>query len=142
VDTPFRSTNGRIWKMVLDPDNPKQVDSFGVFIEGDDNAVKTLAEIHQPDNVETTPPGLLVTEDPGSSQQFPRDSQDAAATPARPMFVPFVSEGSGTPQSIAKVDHTADGGPYRRPPCAPEPRHRQLGRMGVERHRRRVGRVR
>ena len=28
LDTPFRSTNGRVWKMVLDPDNPKKVDSL------------------------------------------------------------------------------------------------------------------
>ena len=111
LDTPFRSTNGRIWRMVLNPDNPKKVDSFGVFVEGDDHPVKTLAEIHQPDNVETTPTGLLVTEDPGSSQQFPRDSSDSAATPARLMFVPFVGQGAGTPMTVAKVDHTADGGP-------------------------------
>ena len=32
--------------------------------------VKTPTEIHQPDNIESTPQGLLITEDPGSSQQF------------------------------------------------------------------------
>ena len=71
LDTPFRSTNGRVWKMVLDPSDPTKVTSLTVFVEGDDNPVKTLNEIHQPDNLETTPNGLLVTEDPGSSQQFP-----------------------------------------------------------------------
>ena len=45
--------------------------SLTVFVEGDDNPVKTLTEVHQPDNIETTRKGLLLTEDPGSSQQFP-----------------------------------------------------------------------
>ena len=56
LDTPnFKSTNGRVWKMVLDPNDPTKVTSLTVFVEGDDNPVKTLTEIHQPDNIETTP---------------------------------------------------------------------------------------
>ena len=78
-----KSTNGRIWKMVLDPSDPKHVLSLSILIEGDDSPVKTPGEIHQPDNVETTQNSLLVTEDPGSSQQFPFGSTDAAATTAR-----------------------------------------------------------
>ena len=39
--------------------------SLSILIEGDDNPVKTLAEIHQPDNIESTVNGLLITEDPG-----------------------------------------------------------------------------
>ena len=31
-----RSTNGRVWRMELDPDNPRNVDSLSVFVEGDD----------------------------------------------------------------------------------------------------------
>ena len=77
LDTPnFRSTNGRVWKMVLDPNDPTIVTSLTVFVEGDDNPVKTLNEVHQPDNIETTPNGILLTEDPGSSQQFPVGSTD------------------------------------------------------------------
>jgi hypothetical protein len=34
-----------------------------VFVEGDDNPVKTLNEVHQPDNIETTINGILLTED-------------------------------------------------------------------------------
>ena len=106
-DTPnFRSTNGRVWKMVLDKRDPTKVTSLTVLAEGDDNPVKTLAEVHQPDNLESTPTGLLITEDPGSSQQFPAGSTDANATTARLWFVPF----SGTPDVIAKVDQSADGG--------------------------------
>jgi hypothetical protein len=110
LDTNFRSTNGRVWKMVLDRNDPTKVTSLTVFVEGDDNPVKTLGEIHQPDNLESTKTGLLVTEDPGSSQQFTPDqiaADPANATTARLWFVPF----SGTPEVVAKVDQSADGGP-------------------------------
>jgi hypothetical protein len=107
LDTPFQSTNGRVWKMVLDRKDPKKVNSLTVLVEGDDNPVKTPTEIHQPDNIESTRSGLLITEDPGSSQQFPFDSTDPNATPARLWFVPF----SGTPEVVAKVDQSADEGP-------------------------------
>lgn len=108
LDTPpFRSTNGRVWKMVLDPTDPTIVTSLTVFVEGDDNPVKTLNEIHQPDNLETTQTGILVTEDPGSSQQFPVGSLDPAATTGRLWYVPF----TGVPQVVVKIDQAADSGP-------------------------------
>ena len=34
---PFRSTNGRVWKMVLDTNDPTKVTSLTVFVEGDDS---------------------------------------------------------------------------------------------------------
>jgi hypothetical protein len=102
-----RSTNGRIWKMVFDVNDPSRVTSLSIFVEGDDNPVKTLDEVHQPDNLESTLSGLLITEDPGSSQQFPAGSTDPAATTARLWHVPF----SGLPQVVVKVNQTADGGP-------------------------------
>ena len=101
------STNGRVWKMVLDPRDPKTVTSLSVIVEGDNSPVKTLNEVHQPDNIESTPTGLLITEDPGSSQQFPVGSTDPNATTARLWWVPF----SGDPQVVVKVDQSADGGP-------------------------------
>ena len=100
-----RSTNGRVWKLVIDPNDPTKVVSLSVFVEGDDNPVKTLNEIHQPDNIESTPSGILITEDPGSSQQFPVGSTDPNATTARLWYVPF----SGIPQVVVKVDQSADG---------------------------------
>ena len=103
-----RSTNGRVWRMVLDPDDPTVVDSFSIAVEGDDNPVKTLGEVHQPDNIETTKSGFLLTEDPGSSQQFVAADQGLPnATTARLWYVPF----SGSPQVIVKIDQSADGGP-------------------------------
>ena len=107
-DTPnFKSTNGRVWRMELDPDDPTVVTSLTVMVEGDDNPVQTLAEVHQPDNIESTRNGILLTEDPGSSQQFPVNSTLPNATTARLWHVPF----SGTPAVVAKVDQSADGGP-------------------------------
>ncbi len=107
VSQPGRSTNGRVWRLVLDPSNPKKVTSLSIVVEGDDNEVKTPAEVHQPDNIETTTTGMLVTEDPGSSQQFTPAQQvsDAArATTARLWFVPF----SGAPQIVVRVNHALD----------------------------------
>jgi hypothetical protein len=121
LDTPnFRSTNGRVWKMVLDPNDPTVVTSLTVFVEGDDNPVKTLNEVHQPDNIETTQNGILLTEDPGSSQQFPTGSPDPAATTARLWYVPF----SGSPQVVVNVNQSADGGPT-------DVDGRPLGNMGA-----------
>jgi hypothetical protein len=108
LDTPnFRSTNGRVWRMVLDPSDPRVVMSLTVLVEGDDNPVKTLTEIHQPDNIESTKTGILITEDPGSSQQFPFDSTDPNRTTARLWYVPF----AGSPQVVASVNQSADDGP-------------------------------
>lgn len=103
---PGRSTNGRVWKMVLDPNDPTVVTSLSIFVEGDDNPVKTIGEVHQPDNIESTPSGILLTEDPGSSQQFPVGSTDPNATTARLWYVPF----SGSPEVVVKVDQSADEG--------------------------------
>jgi len=108
LDTPnFRSTNGRVWKMVFDKNDPSTVTSLSVFVEGDDNPVKTPMEIHQPDNLETTPNGLLVTEDPGSSQHFPAD--DPAGTTARLWYAPIANPAAA--QVAAKVDQSEDGRP-------------------------------
>jgi hypothetical protein len=103
-----RSTNGRVWRMVLDPADPTKVTSLSVFVEGDNSPVKTLDEVHQPDNIESTPTGLLLTEDPGSSQQFVLADQGLPnATTGRLWYVPF----SGTPAVVARIDQSADGGP-------------------------------
>jgi hypothetical protein len=66
--------NGRIWKMVLDPDDPTLVTSLTILIEGS-NSVGQAGDIHQPDNVETTERSLLIQEDPSTANQ--------SVTPAR-----------------------------------------------------------
>jgi hypothetical protein len=103
----FTSTNGRIWKLVLDKKDPTKA-KLSILIEGDDNPVKTLGEIHQPDNLETTKDGLFVTEDPGSSQQFPVNSPDPAATTARLWLYGLQTR---TATVVARVNQSADEGP-------------------------------
>jgi hypothetical protein len=106
-----KSTNGRVWKMVLDPADPTTVTAMSVLIEGDDSPVKTIGEIHQPDNIESTVNGLYITEDPGSSQQFnftPEQLADPNRTEARLWQYRLAT---GTTAVIAKVDQSADEGP-------------------------------
>ncbi len=103
-----RSTNGRVWKLVLDPGDPKVVTAMSILIEGDDNPVKTVSEVHQPDNIESTVNGLYLTEDPGSSQQFPVGSTDPAATTARIWRYDLAT---GVASVALKVDQSADEGP-------------------------------
>ena len=103
----FTSSNGRIWKLVLDPKDPRKA-KLSILIEGDDNPVKTLNEIHQPDNVETTKDGLLIQEDPGSSQQFPVGSTDPNATTARIWEYSFSTAAMSV---VARVNQSADEGP-------------------------------
>jgi serralysin len=104
----FTSSNGRVWKLVLDKKDPTKVTSFSLLIEGDDKPVKAIDEIHQPDNIESTEDFLLITEDPGSSQQFPAGSTDPAATTARLWRYDL---SSGAMDVVAKVNQSADEGP-------------------------------
>ena len=102
---PYKSTNGRIWKMVFDKNDPTVVTSLSILIEGDDQPTKTLTEVRQPDNVETTRKGLYITEDPGSSQQFP----DGDATGVNARVWQYKFDGAVlTP--VLMVDQSADEG--------------------------------
>jgi uncharacterized protein DUF839 len=110
----FTSSNGRIWKMVLDKRDPTKVTSLSILVEGDDFPVKTLDEIHQPDNLDTTAAGsLLITEDPGSSQQFVQaDWGLPNATTGRLWRVDLKAQIPDAAKApVAKVDQTADEGP-------------------------------
>ena len=94
--------------MVFDKEDPTKVTSLSVFVEGDDKPVKSPDEIHQPDNLESTRNGILVTEDPGSSQQFPAGGGgDPNATTARLWYVPIAGEAGK--HIVARVDQSQDG---------------------------------
>ncbi|MGZ9159542.1 MAG: alkaline phosphatase PhoX [Candidatus Limnocylindrales bacterium] len=118
---PGLSTNGRVWKMVLDRHDPTRVTSMSILIEGDDHAVKDPNEIHQPDNIESTAKGLYLTEDPGSSQQFPFGSTDPNATTGRVWRYDLKT---GATAVAFRVDQSADGGPTDVDGAAP-------GRLGA-----------
>jgi hypothetical protein len=103
------STNGRIWKLELDPNDPLGEAKLSILVQGDDNPVKTQGEIHQPDNVETSAAGsLMVQEDPGSSQQFAPPFDQSGATTARTWRYDLNGD---TMAPVASVNQSADEGP-------------------------------
>jgi hypothetical protein len=106
----FTSSNGRVWRLVLDPSDPTVVQSLSILIEGDDNPVKTLREIHQPDNLETTPNGLYVQEDTGTSQQFDAAQQISDADRATTARIWQYKFDGATLGVVAKIDQSADEG--------------------------------
>ncbi len=86
TSSPRTAASGR-WCSTRRPDAG---DSLTILLDGDDNPVKTLDEVHQPDNIETTQTGLLVTEDPvaaTSSPRTPRPQRDHGAPVVRPVLV-------------------------------------------------------
>lgn len=100
--------NGRLFKMVLDPRDPTQVESLSILIDGDVRGAAGAGAvdlIHQPDNVETTKDLLLFQEDPGSQNQYPIGT----GTPAR--IWAYDLKRGGDPYVVARVNQTADEGP-------------------------------
>ena len=63
--------NGRIWKMVLDPEDPRVVTELSILIDADLGGYGNPLAMHQPDNIETTANAVYVQEDPGGHNQFP-----------------------------------------------------------------------
>jgi hypothetical protein len=61
--------NGRLWKMVLDPDNPLVVQSLSVIFNSDALGYNNPNAIHQLDNIETTANSVMIQEDPGGHNQ-------------------------------------------------------------------------
>jgi hypothetical protein len=119
ADPLTKSTNGRIYKMVLDPDgtgDPTEAE-ISILVQGDDSPTgrlgvpalspASLNEIHQPDNIETTVNGnLLVTEDPSSANQYD-PPQGANETSARLWKVPLGNPEAGKVPLLA-VDQALD----------------------------------
>jgi hypothetical protein len=114
----FTSSNGRIWKLVLDPEDPTVVTSLSILVEGEDNPVASVDpvasfnEIHQPDNLETTAAGgLLVQEDPSTNNQYSLPAGPNKTT-ARIWKVDLTATNPDASKiTVASVDQAADGGP-------------------------------
>ena len=90
--------NGRIFKLVLDKNDPTKVESLSILIDGDalgTGGYNQLNLIHQPDNVETTKNSVLITEDPGGHNQ--------GATTARLWRYDL---NDGTLEVVTKVDQS------------------------------------
>ncbi len=112
LDNAFASTNGRIWKMVLDKHNPKKVRSLSILIDGDTAGLGIASVMHQPDNLETTRHSLLITEDPSSANQF--NVGDPNGTPARLWRYDLKTKALTV---AATVVQTADEGPTDKDPA-------------------------
>jgi hypothetical protein len=104
--------NGRLWKMVLDADDPTIVTSLSILPGADFDAggYSNPNVPHQPDNVETVPGGILFQEDPGGHNSgnpatFPGPSGFADATNARIWWYDLAT---GTTSVIAEVDQSND----------------------------------
>ena len=98
--------------------------SLSIFVEGDDSPVKTLNEIHQPDNIETTPNGILSHGGPGLEPAVPGRIAAAERDDRAPLARRLATRRAR--QVAAKVDQSADGGADRRRRRA----GRQLGAHG------------
>jgi hypothetical protein len=92
--------NGRVFKMVLDDEDPTVVTSLSILIDGDAGGYRNVGALHQPDNLETTGHSILITEDPGGHNRF------AGSTNARLWRYDL---GTGNLTAVAVVAHpTAD----------------------------------
>lgn len=95
ADGPY--PNGRIFKLVLDEDNPLLTATLSILIDADAGGYGNVNVIHQPDNVETTRSKLLIQEDPGS--------HNYGQTTAR---IWSYDLSDGTLEVLAKVDQSQD----------------------------------
>jgi hypothetical protein len=97
--------NGRIFRMVLNDEDPTQVDSLSVLIDADPLGPGNPLAMHQPDNLETTADSLLIQEDPGSHNQV--DDGPTGST-ARIWHYDFSDQSLDV---VAKVNQSQDEGP-------------------------------
>lgn len=58
-----QADNGRIFKLVFNANNPRKVDGFSVFADGDAPASNVYVPFVSPDNIETSLNSLMVQED-------------------------------------------------------------------------------
>ena len=110
--------NGRIWKMVLDKNDPLVVTSLSVLVNADPLGPANPAAMHQADNVETTKRSLLVQEDPGShnygrpAQVWRYDFATGSLTPVAAVnHAPHPGNPLGSWESSGIVDASAWFGP-------------------------------
>ncbi|HEY9378934.1 MAG TPA: hypothetical protein VIQ02_17805 [Jiangellaceae bacterium] len=98
--------NGRIFRMVLDDEDPTQVTSLEILIDADAGGYNNPGVIHQPDNLETTVDSLLIQEDPGSHNQYALSN--SAGVGAR---VWKYDLSSGDLDAVIEVDQSLDEEP-------------------------------
>jgi hypothetical protein len=62
------ANNGRIFKFVFNEKNPRQVDSFSVFADGDAPRAAEFVAFRNPDNLDTSAKSLMVQEDTSNAR--------------------------------------------------------------------------
>jgi hypothetical protein len=65
--------NGRIFKFVFNEKNPRKVDSFSVFADGDAPGTPEFVPMTSPDNIDTSIYSLMVQEDTDDAKIWNRD---------------------------------------------------------------------
>ena len=65
--------NGRIFKFVFNHRNPRKVDSFSVFADGDAPGTPEFVAMTNPDNIDTSANSLMVQEDTGNAKIWQHD---------------------------------------------------------------------
>lgn len=93
--------NGRIFQLVLNQDDPLQVDSLSILINADAGGYGNPAALHNPDNIDTSANSLMIQEDPGSHNGYP----PGGGPSARVWRYDFAS---GALTVAAEVDQSAD----------------------------------
>jgi hypothetical protein len=93
--------NGRIFKMVLNVENPLVVDSLEVLIDADAGGYNNPNALHNPDNIETSFNSLMIQEDPGS-----HNGQRAAFPDATNARVWQYDLATGALSVVAEVDQS------------------------------------
>jgi len=69
-DTQGLYPNGRIFKLVLNDQDPTIVDSLSILINADAGDYNNPASLHNPDNLDTSANSLMIQEDPGSHNGY------------------------------------------------------------------------
>lgn len=62
------ANNGRIFRFVFDENNPRKVDSFSVFADGDAPGSDVFVAFRSPDNIGTSANSLMVQEDTSNAK--------------------------------------------------------------------------
>jgi hypothetical protein len=93
--------NGRIFRVQLDTRDPRIVRSLSIVVDADAGGYNNQSVIHQPDNVETTANSILITEDPGSHNNYA-----PGAGPNSRLW--RYSLGTGVLTTVAMVNQSAD----------------------------------
>jgi len=99
--------NGRIWKISLDDSGDALSAQLTLLLNFDTSPVGTVGVVHQPDNLETTANSLLITEDPGSNNQYALGT----GTTARLWRYALAGPDAGALETIARVDQSQDEDP-------------------------------